>query len=120
MSPPARQPEAHGGAGGESVDALRARLAVAEETLRAIRSGEVDALVVSTSEGDRVFTLRGADEPYRVMVEQMSEGAASLSPDRVVLYANRRLAEMLRDPALGARRLADRAVRRRRTARGAR
>ena len=83
------------GAVGESVDELRARLAEAEETLRAIRSGEVDALVVSTSDGDRVFTLRGADEPYRVMLEQMSEGAASISGDGVVLYANRRLAEML-------------------------
>ena len=79
----------------ESVDDLRARLAEAQETLRAIRSGEVDALVVATSEGDRVFTLHGADEPYRIMLEQMSEGAASLSTDRVLLYANRRLAQML-------------------------
>ena len=83
------------GDAGESADDLRARLAEAEETLRAIRSGEVDALVVSTSDGDRVFTLRGADEPYRIMLEQMSEGAASLSGDRVLLYANRRLAELL-------------------------
>ena len=82
----------------EREDALRARLARAEETLRAIRSGEVDALVVATPEGDRVFTLRGADEPYRIMLEQMSEGAASLSTDRVVLYANRRLAQMLATP----------------------
>ena len=86
------------GGAGESVDDLRARLAEAEETLRAIRSGEVDALVVSTSEGDRVFTLRGADEPYRIMLDQMSEGAASISGDRVLLYANRRLAELLAVP----------------------
>ena len=89
-----RKGEAAGGAG-ESIEELRARLAEAEETLRAIRSGEVDALVVSTSEGDRVFTLRGADEPYRIMLEQMSEGAASLSGDRVLLYATRRRAELL-------------------------
>ena len=82
----------------ESVDQLRARAELAEETLRAIRGGEVDALVVSTSEGDRVFTLTGADEPYRIMLEQMSEGAASVSSDGVVLYANRRLAEMLAMP----------------------
>jgi len=69
-----------------------------EETLRAIRSGGVDALVVETSEGDRVFTLHGADEPYRIMVEQMSEGAASLSADGTVQYANGRLAEMLAMP----------------------
>ena len=82
----------------ESIDQLRSRAEQAEETLRAIRGGEVDALVVSTSEGDRVFTLTGADEPYRIMLEQMSEGAASISGDGVVLYANRRLAEMLALP----------------------
>jgi len=80
------------------LDQLRTRLAEAEETLRAIRAGEVDALVVSTSDGDRVFTLHGADEPYRIMLEQMSEGAASISADGVLLYANRRLAEMLALP----------------------
>jgi PAS domain S-box-containing protein len=80
---------------GESIDELRRRLADAEETLRAIRSGEIDALVVSTTEGQRVFTLRGADEPYRIMLEQMSEGAASVAEDGMLMYANRRLAEML-------------------------
>jgi PAS domain S-box-containing protein len=82
----------------ESVDQLRSRADRAEETLRAIRGGEVDALVVSTSEGDQVFTLTGADEPYRVMLEQMSEGAASVSSDGVIMYANSRLAEMLALP----------------------
>ncbi len=84
--------------GGERDDAELARLARAEETLRAIRAGAVDALVVTTPDGDRVFTLHGADEPYRIMLEQMSEGAASLSSDRIVLYANRRLAQMLATP----------------------
>jgi len=53
----------------------------AEETLRAIRSGEVDGLIVSTAEGDRVFTLMGAEHPYRVMVETMNEGAVTLAFD---------------------------------------
>ena len=38
---------------------LRARLEEAEETLRAIRSGEVDALVVETADGPQIFTLQG-------------------------------------------------------------
>jgi len=42
------------------------RLDQAEEALRAIRHGEVDALVVWMTEGDRVFTLQGADFAYRV------------------------------------------------------
>src|ERR1051326_6080257 len=69
-----------------------------EETLRAIRRGEVDAVVVATPDGDRVFTLQGADHPYRVMVENITEGAATLSVNGQILYANRRLAEMLSMP----------------------
>ena len=78
-----------------SVRELRARLAEAEETLRAIRGGAVDAFVVHTRHGDQVFTLQGADHPYRVLVEQMEEGAATVSTDGTILYANRCLAAML-------------------------
>ena len=77
---------------------LRARLAEAEETLRAIRNGEVDALVVSGRDGEQVFTLRGADYAYRVLVEEMSEGALILTAGGVIFYANRRLAQMLKVP----------------------
>ena len=77
---------------------LRARLAEAEETLRAIRQGEVDALVVSTEQGERVFTREGAEHPYRVLIEQMNEGAVTLSAQGVILYCNHRFAEMLRTP----------------------
>ncbi len=77
---------------------MQARLEELEETLRAIRSGEVDALVVSAVEGDRVFTLEGADHPFRVMVEAINEGAATLGADGMLLYANSRLAEMVNVP----------------------
>ncbi|MFL5264572.1 MAG: ATP-binding protein [Anaeromyxobacteraceae bacterium] len=72
-----------------------ARLADAEETLRAIRSGEVDALVVDGPDGERVFTLVGAERPYRILVEAMNEGAATIDPSGVILYCNARFAEML-------------------------
>ncbi len=45
-----------------------------------------------------MFTLEGADQPYRVLVETMSEGAATLSPDSTVLYCNSRLAHLLGVP----------------------
>jgi PAS domain S-box-containing protein len=72
-----------------------ARLAEAEETLRAIRSGEVDALVVEGPEGDSVYTLVGAERPYRLLVETMNEGAVTIDAAGVVLYCNLRFAEML-------------------------
>lgn len=77
---------------------LSDRLDEAEETLRAIGSGEVDALVISGSEGEQVFTLKGAEQPYRVLVESMNEGAATLAADGTILYCNNCLAAMLRVP----------------------
>jgi PAS domain S-box-containing protein len=83
---------------GRENDKLRARLLELEETLRAIRSGEVDALVVETAGEDQVFTLKSADQTYRLMVEQMPKGAATLSADGVVLYCNPFLATLLDVP----------------------
>jgi len=77
---------------------LRSRLEEAEETLSAIRQGDIDALVVSGSAGDQVYTLRGAEHAYRVFVEAISEGAATLSSDGIVFYCNSRFAGMLKLP----------------------
>ncbi len=82
----------------EENEDLRLRLEEAEETLQAIRSGEVDALVVTTGDGDQVFTLQGADRSYRALIERMSEGALMLSRQGTILYANRRFADMLHVP----------------------
>jgi PAS domain S-box-containing protein len=80
------------------IEELRYRLDEAEETLRAIGSGEVDALVVSGGAGEQVFTLKGAEQPYRVLVESMNEGAATLAVDGTILYCNNCLAAMLQVP----------------------
>src|ERR1051325_3211523 len=80
------------------VEQLREQLREAQETLEAIRHGEVDALVVNSPEGDQVYTLRGADYSARMLLQEMSEGAATLIPDGSILYCNKRFAEMLRLP----------------------
>jgi two-component system, NarL family, sensor kinase len=85
-----RQP----GQASKEVSGLQARVAELEETLRAIRMGEVDAVLVSGPQGDQVFTLQGAEHPYRLMVETIDEGAATLADDGTVLYANRSFAEI--------------------------
>jgi PAS domain S-box-containing protein len=88
-------PDAPAAASQAELADLRQRLADAEETLRAIRSGEVDALVISTPEGEQIYTLQGAETAYRVMVEAMTEGAMTLADDATILYCNQRLADML-------------------------
>src|SRR5271168_3266219 len=77
---------------------LLARLKTAEETLRAIQSGEVDALMVSGRRGEQVVALKGGEPAYRMLVEAMSEGAATVSRDGAVLYCNRRFAELVGRP----------------------
>src|SRR5580704_9446398 len=74
---------------------LQDRLREAEETLDAIRNGEVDALVVGGPSGQQVYTLENADRPYRVLIEQMQEGAVTLSEDGVMLYCNQRFATLV-------------------------
>jgi PAS domain S-box-containing protein len=80
------------------IAALRLRLEEAEETLRAIGSGEVDAFVVSGPGGKQIFTLKGAEHPYRLLVETMNEGAATLGLDGTILYCNQSLAALLQIP----------------------
>ncbi len=82
----------------EEVKRLQARLEEAEDTLCALRSGEVDALVMSGPEGEQVYTLRGAERAYRVMVEQMAEGAATVTAEGLILYANEQFARMVGSP----------------------
>ena len=80
------------------IEELNQCLEETRETLRAIRSAEVDSLVVSRPEGEQIFSLQGAEHPYRVLVETMNEGAATIAPDGTIAYCNRRLAKMLQVP----------------------
>ena len=77
---------------------LRTRLAEAVATLRAIRRGEVDTLVVTGKRGPQVFTLQGAEEAYRTLIESMNEGALTLTTDKMILYANQCFARLVNCP----------------------
>lgn len=79
-------------------EVLQARVTELEDTLLAIRSGEVDALVVATDEGEKIYSLTSVETTYRILIEQMNEGAAILSRDGMVLYCNKRFSEMLEAP----------------------
>jgi PAS domain S-box-containing protein len=76
---------------------LRRRLEEAEDALRALRAGEVDAIVVET-EGEQVYTLETAYKTYRLLVEQMPYSAATLTAAGEIIYCNRRFADLLGQP----------------------
>jgi PAS domain S-box-containing protein len=77
---------------------LRTRLGDAEEALRAIRTGEVDTVVVAGKAGPQVYTLEGAEHAYRLLIESMNEGALTLTADKTILYANQCFARMVKSP----------------------
>ena len=77
---------------------LKARLEDAESTIDAIRTGAVDAILVQGEDGDQVYTLQGWDEPYRIFVEQMREGALTVGPEGTILYCNQAFANMVGAP----------------------
>ena len=73
---------------------VRAQLREACETIEAIRRGEVDSLVIGPPGQEQIYGLASADRPYRLIVEAMNEGAATVSPRGIILDANPRLGAM--------------------------
>jgi PAS domain S-box-containing protein len=77
---------------------LRAHVAETQEMYRAIRTGAVDTMVIAGKEGPLVFTLKGSEHAYRVLIESMNEGALTLTTDELILYANQSFARMVKCP----------------------
>lgn len=74
---------------------LRRQIQELQETLEAIRSGGIDAVIAGEPGHEKVYTLTNADRPYRVILEQMQEGASVISQHGVILSVNPRLGELL-------------------------
>lgn len=69
-----------------------------EDTVRAIREGKVDALFLADANRHWLFTLSGSESAYRLLIENMSEGAVTVTADGAIGYANASFAEMLGRP----------------------
>ena len=77
---------------------LHSRLIEIEEALTAIRNGEVDAIMVSGKKGEQVYSVSSAETPYRAFIEEMREGAVTLSKNGTIIYCNQRFAEIVNAP----------------------
>jgi len=80
----------------ERIEQLTMRLEDAENTLQAIRQGEVDALVVSDPGGPQVYTLRSAGHPYRILVQEMQGGRPHTDTHRPHSVCESAFARMMR------------------------
>lgn len=77
------------------LEQLRVQLQEAMDVIQAIRTGQVDAIVVENGKGHELYTLKSADQTYRVFIEKMKEGAVTLNSDGIVLYSNSQFASMV-------------------------
>ncbi|MEO6151049.1 MAG: PAS domain S-box protein, partial [Mucilaginibacter sp.] len=77
---------------------LRYQLEEANDTINAIRTGQVDALIVQDSDGHQLYTLKTADQTYRVFIEKMSEGAVTINKEKTILYSNSSFAKLVNMP----------------------
>jgi PAS domain S-box-containing protein len=77
---------------------LSSRLTEMEEAIRAIRNGEVDAIMVSGDKGEQIYSVSSAETPYRTFIEKMSEGAVTLTREGTILFCNQRFAELVKSP----------------------
>ncbi|WP_207420666.1 ATP-binding protein [Desertivirga brevis] len=82
----------------EELEETRYRLEEANDTIEAIRSGEVDALVIRAADGHQLYTLKSSDQTYRIFIEQMTTSAVTLNGEGNILYCNSRFAELLKLP----------------------
>jgi two-component system phosphate regulon sensor histidine kinase PhoR len=82
----------------KELEELNHQLREANETIHAIRTGQVDALVVETQGGPQLYTLKSADHTYRVFIEKMKEGAVTLDANGIILYSNSQFADMVNLP----------------------
>lgn len=80
------------------VDELREQLLEAQEILQAISHHKVDAFVIRGPQADQVYTLKGADHAYQVILESINEGAATVGADSTIFYCNPAFAALLGMP----------------------
>lgn len=74
---------------------LKSRLRETQDTLDAIRNGEVDAIIVTGQNGDKVFSLASSETPYRIILEEMDEGALTVSSRGIIFYSNQRFSDLI-------------------------
>jgi PAS domain S-box-containing protein len=80
------------------IEELKLQLEEANGTIDAIRSGQVDALVVKRDDVHQLYTLKSTDHTYRVFIEKMAEGAVTLNRKGIIVYSNSQFGKMVGVP----------------------
>ncbi len=77
------------------IESLESRLADSEQLIDAIKAGEVDAFAVNKNNQPEIYTLQSGDYAYRVLIEEIGEGAVNTTEDGLIVYTNSSFIELL-------------------------
>ena len=80
------------------IEELEFRLAESEQLIDAIKAGEVDAFAFRKNQSHEIYTLHSGDYAYRILVENINEGALNLSEDGLIVYTNTYFCDLLHVP----------------------
>lgn len=82
----------------KDITTLQQQLKEAREYIKAIKTDNIDALVVAHEKALKVYTEKTSDKPYRILIEKMHEGAVTLNEDGIILYCNSSFAKLVNLP----------------------
>jgi PAS domain S-box-containing protein len=74
---------------------LQKQLRNALDSIEGFKSDKTDALVIENEKALKIYTEITADQPYRILIEKMHEGAVTLNEDGTILYCNSYFANMV-------------------------
>jgi PAS domain S-box-containing protein len=79
----------------KKIEILEERLADSEQLIDAIRAGEVDAFALNKNNQPEIYTLQSGDYAYRILIEEIGEGAVNITEDGLIVYTNSSFIDML-------------------------
>lgn len=80
------------------IQELEQRLEESEQLFEAIKSGEVDAFAINKGSESEVYTLQSGDYAYRILIEEIGEGAINVTEEGLIVYTNPHFFRMLKLP----------------------
>jgi PAS domain S-box-containing protein len=80
------------------IDSLENRLAESEQLIEAIKAGEVDAFALNKNNQQEVYTLQSGDYAYRILIEEIGEGAINITEDGLIVYTNSCFTDLIKLP----------------------
>ncbi|WP_373071544.1 ATP-binding protein [Zeaxanthinibacter enoshimensis] len=90
----------------ERIQELEIRLEESNQLVNAIKSGEVDAFAINNNSNteSEIFTLQSGDHAFRVLIEEIGEGALNVTEEGIISFANPHLLKLFnksRDKIVG-------------------